>query len=57
MFALNQGVTLVKEYVNKLEYLEVQSASPDATLVTALCNSLNSYLKSAIFTYEAMIAA
>ena len=57
MFSLRQGTTPVKEYVDKQEYLVTQSASPDATSVTALHNRLNQFFKSAFVTYEATRAA
>ena len=53
MFSLRQGITPVKEYVDKQEYLVTQSASLDATSVTALRNGLNQFSKSAFVTHEA----
>ena len=57
MFSLRQGITPVKEYVDKQEYLVTQSALLDTTPVTALCNRLNRFSKSAFATYEATRAA
>ena len=57
MFSLRQGITPVKEYVDKQEYLVTQSALPDATSVTALRNGLNQFPESAFVTYEATRAA
>ena len=57
MFSLRQGITPVKEYVDKQEYLATQSASLDTTSVTALRNRLNQFFKSAFVTCEATRAA
>ena len=57
MFSLRQGITPVKEYVDKQEYLVTPSALPDTTPVTAPCNGLNQFSKSAFVTHEATRAA
>ena len=57
MFSLMQGITPVEESVDKQEHLVTQSALPDTTPVTAPCNGLNRFSKSAFTTYKATRAA